>query len=204
MNLPCVFAVILQLGLLSINSSPQELLDSPHAAAAMSIPTRPSVAIATRLHLGHASHPPPPHQLHTTLTNFANLARKVHANIAIVSVDAEERIEGYSLVSEVETICREMNHASINADECRIEVIPIQPWGKFVPALNIIVAHSARKNMQCLLLVSAEVGIRGDVMEDLWREMNLDDTLVVGEFHFMLACVCTLYCRYMYLCLRNN
>jgi hypothetical protein len=199
MNLPFLVAIIILLhSPISIYTSAQEPPATPHIiqAAAMSIPTRPSLAIATRLHLGHASHPPPPHQLHSTLINFADLARDVRANIAIVAVDAEERIEGYSLVSHVESICQEINdgrtadahecgNATFNDNrirQCRIEVIPIQPWGKFVPALNAIVAYSARKNMQCLLLASAEVSIRGDVMEDLWKEMNLDDTLVVGEF----------------------
>ena len=148
--------------------------------------TPPKLAIATRLHLGHASHPPPTQQLETTLTNFINLSQSTGATIGIVAVDAQERIEGYSLLTEVENICRTIttNNNNNNKDNHHpsLEIIPVQPWGKFVPALNAIVAHSARRKMQCLLLVSAEVGIRGCVMERLWEFMDLQDTLVVGEF----------------------
>ena len=159
--------------------------------------THPTLAIATRLHLGHASHPPPSQQLQTTITNFVNLAKSVGATIVIVAVDAEERIEGYSLLGEVERICRHIsttNNTDNNRDNDHdnksdngndttnpIEIIPVQPWGKFIPALNAIIAHSCRQNAQCLLLVSAEVGIRGNVMERLWNFMELEDTLVVGE-----------------------
>jgi hypothetical protein len=155
-----------------------------HAAGAldiiMSATPRPSLAIATRLHLGHASHPPPSQQLTNTLTNFAKLANDVRANIAVVAVDAEDRIEGYSLQAEIERICRLINNDRPNK-HCKLEILPVQPWGKFIPALNAIVAHSARNNAQCLLLASAEVSIHGDAMEKLWNEMSLDDTLVVGK-----------------------
>ena len=139
--------------------------------------SHPSLAIATRLHLGHASHPPPTNQLTSTLTNFANLASDVKANVALVAVDAEKKIEGYNLVSEVEGICQRLNYDR----ECQLEILPVQPWGKFVPALNAIIAHSARKNAKCLLLASAEVEVRGDVMQSLWEEMIFADTLVVGK-----------------------
>lgn len=143
----------------------------------------PSLAIATRLHLGHASYPPPTQQLTSTLTNFAKLASDVHANTAIVAVDAEERIDGYNLISEVESLCQQINDdESRSDDECHLHILPVQPWGKFVPALNAIVAQSVRNDAQCLLLASAEVSIVGDVMETMWKEMILDDTLVVGKF----------------------
>ena len=146
------------------------------------MPHLPSLAIATRLHLGHASHPPPTQQLTSTLNNFAKLASDAHANTAIVAVDAEDRIEGYNLVSEVGNLCQQINgDASSSDDRCQLQILPVQPWGKFVPALNAIVAQSVRNNAQCLLLASAEVSIDGDVMEILWNEMILEDTLVVGK-----------------------
>ncbi|KAL7479635.1 hypothetical protein ACHAW6_005400 [Cyclotella cf. meneghiniana] len=149
----------------------------------------PTLAIATRLHLGHASQPPPSQQLAETLSNFSKLASSVNADIAVVAVDAEDKIEGYSLVAEVERICQRVNeqindgHQGTNnrqQQSCRIHVLPVQPWGKFIPALNAIVAYTARQDAQCLLFASAEVGIQGGVMERMWSKLNLEDTLVVG------------------------
>ncbi|KAL3795522.1 hypothetical protein HJC23_009235 [Cyclotella cryptica] len=155
----------------------------------------PRLAIATRLHLGQSSHPPPTQQLAETLSNFAKLAASVNADIAVVAVDAEDKLEGYSLVAEVEGICHRINEQihdrnrdpkqqpcqdNLQQQPSRIHVLPVQPWGKFIPALNAIVAYSARQQAQCLLFASAEVSIQGCVMERMWSEMNLEDTLVVG------------------------
>jgi len=131
-----------------------------------------SLAIATRLHLGHASNPPPNSQLVETLSSFAQLASTVKAEHAVVAVDAEDKIEGYSLVNEVRKILKNYGTA--------IHVLPITPWGKFIPALNAIVCWSARQDAQYLLLVSAEVKMTSDAMDALKNEMDVDTTLVVG------------------------
>jgi hypothetical protein len=101
--------------------------------------SHPKLAIATRLHLGHASHPPPTQQLTETLSNFAKLALDTGANIAVVAVDAEDKLEGYSLISEVEVICRRLNLVQ-EQNKCMIDILPVQPWGKFIPALNAIIS----------------------------------------------------------------
>ena len=135
-----------------------------------------SLTIATRLHLGHASNPPPNAQLVETLSSFANLASTVKAEHAVIAVDAEDKIEGYSLVAEVTQICR----SSLPENSTTIHILPITPWGKFVPALNAIVSWTARQKSQYLLLVSAEVQMTSDAMDALKKEMDIDTTLVVG------------------------
>jgi hypothetical protein len=136
-----------------------------------------SLAIATRLHLGHASNPPPNSQLVETLSSFAHLASTVKAEHVVVAVDAEDKIEGYSLVNEVRTIC---NNTLKNNGTTTIHVLPVSPWGKFIPALNAIVCWSARQNAQYLLLASAEVQMTSDAMDALKNKMNIDTTLVAG------------------------
>ncbi|KAL7435387.1 hypothetical protein ACHAXM_004638, partial [Skeletonema potamos] len=133
-----------------------------------------SLVIATRLHLGHASNPPPNAQLFETLSSFSHLASTVKAEHAVVAVDAEDKIEGYSLVNEVRTICNSLTNGTT------IHVLPVTPWEKFIPALNAIVCWSARQNAQYLLLASAEVQMTSDAMDALKNKMDTDTTLVVG------------------------
>ena len=137
-----------------------------------------ALAIATRLHLGYASHPPPNSQLVETLSSFARLASTVGATHAVVAVDSEDKLEGYSLVNEVRQIC---NTLLDNETRVMIHVLPVTPWGKFVPALNAIVSWCARQNnTQYLLLVSAEVQMTSDAINCLKSKMDIDTTLVVG------------------------
>ena len=132
------------------------------------------LAIATRLHLGHASNPPPNSQLVETLSSFARLASTVKADHAVVAVDAEDKIEGFSLVDEVKKICNSLQNCTT------IHVLPVRPWGKFTSALNAIVCWGARQNAQYLLLASAEVQMNSDAMGALKNKMDIDTTLVVG------------------------
>jgi len=134
-------------------------------------PTNPLV-IATRLHLGHASHPPPPSQLAKTLVSFAQLASTVGANHAIVAVDAEIKLEGYDLIEEVTTICK--------SRRLQIEVVPVTPWGKFIPALNAIVMWAAKEKARYLLIASAEVQLTPEVVEVMKHKLDFERTLVVG------------------------
>lgn len=160
-----------------------------------------TLVIATRLHLGHASHPPPSSQLNDTLQSFAKLAATVGAHHAVVAVDAEPKLEGYDLVSEVRKICKSLNTGendltpteTSNTRQCTpadidpsphvpLQVLPVTPWGKFVPALNAIVGWSARQGAAYLLLASAEVKMTRRVIDVLKEHMDLERTLVVGEF----------------------
>ena len=69
-----------------------------------------------------------------------------------------------------------------------MRVLPVTPWGRFVPALNAIVAQCADEGMGCVLVASAEVWIDRAAADALWSELfggdgGEDDgaeTLVVG------------------------
>lgn len=156
------------------------------AAATMSSPANPLV-IATRLHLGQASHPPPPSQLFGTLSSFAQTASAVGADRAVVAVDAEERLEGYDLIEEVTKICDTLNGRSSDEvvpkpapQHLPLHVLPVAPWGKFVPALNAIVTWCARNGARYLLLASAEVQLTEEALEVMKQKLDLETTLVVG------------------------
>jgi hypothetical protein len=146
------------------------------------------LAIGTRLHLGHASHPPPHSQLHETLSSFAKLASTVGADFAVVAVDAEEKLEGYDLVEEVTQICRTLNEDALplaapldtSKKSICIQVLSVTPWGKFVPALNAIVAWCARRECRYLLLASAEVQLTNEVMDTMKCHLDLENMLCVG------------------------
>eukprot|EP01082_Thalassiosira_pseudonana_P013159 g12661.t1 g12661 contig6:2375981-2377059(+) len=131
------------------------------------------------------------------------MARVANADYAVVAVDCEERIGGYDLVDEVRRICNGLNQSggdcgekscctadtstdvdtlqtTIAAKQTQIEILPVTPWGKFVPALNAIVAWAARRNVRYLMLASAEVQLSGGVVERMKRALDLEKTLVVG------------------------
>eukprot|EP00581_Thalassiosira_minuscula_P008596 CAMPEP_0183706554 /NCGR_PEP_ID=MMETSP0737-20130205/3330_1 /TAXON_ID=385413 /ORGANISM="Thalassiosira miniscula, Strain CCMP1093" /LENGTH=289 /DNA_ID=CAMNT_0025933969 /DNA_START=166 /DNA_END=1035 /DNA_ORIENTATION=- len=148
-----------------------------------------TLAIATRLHLGHAAHPPPSSQLFETLSSFSQLASTIGADHAVVAVDAEEKIEGYDLVEEVTKICDTLNGGEINGSSeivppaplhVPIQILPVTPWGKFVPALNAIVSWCARKGVRYLLAASAEVQLTEEVLGVMKQKLDLERTLVVG------------------------
>jgi hypothetical protein len=189
--LPLLLQITLFTTTMSIQITPSKTASNP-------------LAIATRLHLGHATHPPPTSQLTETLASFRNMARVANADYAVVAVDCEERIGGYDLVDEVRRICNGLNQsggdcgekncctadtstdvdtlqATIAAKQTQIEILPVTPWGKFVPALNAIVAWAARRNVRYLMLASAEVQLSGGVVERMKRALDLEKTLVVGE-----------------------
>lgn len=138
------------------------------------------LAIATRLHLGHASLPPSPSQLSDMLTAFISLAQSIDAHFAVVAVDVEERISGYDLVEEVTKTCN--HHLSIARPDTnvRINILPVTPWGKFVPALNAIISHVATLGAKYVLMTSVEVHLTNHVLTIMKSKLDLEKTLVVG------------------------
>jgi hypothetical protein len=166
-------------------------------------------AIATRIHLGQTSHLPKIDSLKDTLNSFACLAREVGATLAIVAVDATPKFTDYDFVATVKDICCRIekdNDSDISvllATEGvmpRITVIPVTPWGKFVPALNAIVTYCADMCIPRVLIISVEVKLTRTAMEVLQSNMVANEgceTLVVGatlnghEHHALTALAST-------------
>jgi hypothetical protein len=62
-----------------------------------------------------------------------------------------------------------------------IRVLPMTPWGRFVPALNAIAAHCADAGVRHLLVASAEVQLVRGAMDVLVSRLDDDDNDVGGE-----------------------
>ncbi|KAL7524336.1 hypothetical protein ACHAXR_000533, partial [Thalassiosira sp. AJA248-18] len=117
-------------------------------------------------------------QLFQTLSSFQQIASAIGADHAVVAVDAEEKLEGYDLQEEVTKICKTL--ASGGENIIPIHVLPVTPWGKFVPALNAIVIYGARIGARYLLMASAEVQLTEAAMDVMKQKLDLEHTLVVG------------------------
>lgn len=132
----------------------------------LAAPSIMSRAVATRLHLGKSTSPPLDEDLRAKMQNFAQFKQNCGAQQAMVAVDAAERIPGYNLVDHVRQACANLD----------IQVLPVTPWGQFVPALNAMV-----EACECdwLVFVSAETSADEASLEELFSKLD-DHTLVAG------------------------
>jgi hypothetical protein len=140
-------------------------------------PELPLLVIATRLHLGRAAAPPT--NLSELIETFESWTRLIPNSISVIAVDATPKFEDYDYVRAV----RECLSSSSSSSSSRTKVLPVTPWGKFVPALNALVSYSAHTlHAAHLCFVSAEVTPSKESMERLRRELLDDnnDVLVVG------------------------
>lgn len=131
------------------------------------------LVIATRLHLGNASSPPDEKQLLSTLENFGSLASLVPGSVtSVIAVDGTPKIDKYDYVEAIRNLLPKNSS---------IEILPVTPWGKFVPALNALV-HHARQNLQAdqILFVSAEVNASASAIQTLRTNLEDEDTIVAG------------------------
>lgn len=146
--------------------------------------TEKKLVVATRLHLGQSTEPP--NDLESKLDNFAKFCDDQSPHCTrVVAVDAQDKIPGYSLVSAVTNILqkqqqqRDSNNSSQTTTTTVTTVLPVQPWGQFVPACNALVNWSQKQNMDVILFVSAETSANS-IQKTLLSHMDHNDTLVVG------------------------
>jgi hypothetical protein len=147
--------------------------------------------IATRLHLGNAAAPPDTAKLERTVAGFAEFCAASNG-IPVIAVDATPKMEHYDHVQAVQEACEKyydnnlINNNSNNSTTKTITVLPVTPWGKFVPALNALIAHAititatSPPGTAYILFVSAETRAPRTCIEHLCREASADDTLVAG------------------------
>lgn len=169
-------------------------------------PEHPLV-IATRLHLGKATSPPA--DLEDKMNQFAEFCYKVCAQaiqqiqpvqdgdpaptstttgslvVATVAVDATPKLDNYDLLQAVRQISDQI--AAQHQDDpsgvrWSVEVVPVQPWGRFVPALNALVAYAATTlHASRLMFVSAETtSVSVNAVARLLQDGLSDHVLVVG------------------------
>ena len=161
-------------------------------------PDHPLV-VATRLHLGKATSPPA--DLEEKMNQFADFCYKVCAQaieqlqpaqegdatgplvVATVAVDATPKLDNYDLLQAVRQVSDQI--AAQHQDEAirwNVQVVPVQPWGRFVPALNALVTHAATTlHASRLMFVSAETTSVGvNAVSRLLQDGLPNHVLVVG------------------------
>ena len=153
-----------------------------------------TVVFATRLHLGHAKMPPADADLRRTVSSFLTWAAQCGAGRAAIAVDPAPKIAGYDLVAAVEAArdayYAEAEKQTSNAGENTgstdsaliCDVVPVTPWGKFVPALNALVGWAATLpggGAGRILFASAETTLAPASVALLLDHVD-DGTLVAG------------------------
>jgi hypothetical protein len=152
--------------------------------------TSPSLVVATRLHLGNASTPPSQESLDTNIRNFYDFCgNSCRLSPGLIAVDSTPKLQGYSLVEAVQAAIDKLQKKTTS-----LHVLPVSPWGKFVPALNALIGHACKYEHQDdannnnnnnkvgfdqILFVSAETTASAEAVDYL-RAQIAGDTLVAG------------------------
>jgi len=141
-----------------------------------------NLVVATRLHLGNAATPPDATKTEEQITAFARLVATScpkNTTKAIIAVDATPKVEGYDYVQAIRDACKGLKTTHPNLPIP--QVLPVTPWGKFVPALNAIIAVAVKEHdAKLLLFVSAETTASPASIQTLCENAEPDDTLVAG------------------------
>jgi hypothetical protein len=155
-----------------------------------------SLIVATRLHLGQSTSPPT--DLDQKVAGFYKFCAESCSNprgtMGVLAVDATPKIEGYDLVEAVQAACDKVMLMASSSSTTRLHVLPVTPWGKFVPALNALVQFAATAVSPPLdqgtqsdgsiwrhqiLFCSAETACSAQAVETLQWHLQAD-TAVVG------------------------
>jgi hypothetical protein len=162
--------------------------DSPNATTMSST----SLIVATRLHLGQSASPPA--DLDQKVAGFYKFCSEScpPGSMGVLAVDATPKIPGYDLVQAVQAACDKATTAAspttTTTTTTRLHVLPVTPWGKFVPALNALVQFAAasqplhdKEKDSChqILFCSAETSCSAQAVRTLQSHLQ-DDTAVVG------------------------
>jgi hypothetical protein len=151
----------------------------------------PRLVIGTRIHLGKASKPPSDESLRNTIHAFHSLLIEASAVKGVIAVDGDDsKIPGYSLKETLSRMVEDVVAAHKMSDpdttsRPTITMLPVTPWGNFIPALNAIVTLAASPQHQPtkathLLFMSAETSLTKENVDTLIQHCSLEDTLVAG------------------------
>ena len=142
--------------------------------------------VATRLHLGQSAVPPT--DLDAKVAGFHQFCSQScpEGTLAVLAVDATPKIPGYNLVDAVQAACDKAcacalsSSTSTKTKTTTLTVLPVTPWGKFVPALNALVQYAASQT-DCgkILFCSAETTATTGAVSSLQAALQAD-TLVAG------------------------
>ena len=141
------------------------------------------LALATRIHLGKASVPPPQEKINKTILKFLQTSINCKASYVGIAVDSAEKIIGYDLISAVKiAVSNAVKETKVDRQNF-IDVIPVTPWGNFAPALNALISWcctASNYEVDEILFLSAETDLSSNTMQELQSHLVKEDTLVVG------------------------
>lgn len=136
------------------------------------------LVIASRLHLGRASSPPSQDHIHKILENLARMAESLENNMetsVLVAVDATPTLDNYNYVETVQSALSRSDF------RCDIQIVPVTPWGKFVPALNALVLHAkSQLNADLIMFVSAEVHASAETIQTLCQHVTSERNVIAA------------------------
>lgn len=137
-----------------------------------------NLVVATRLHLGSAKEPPDKTKTERRIKGFAEFVSSLKVDAkAVIAVDPHPKFDGFDYVAAIQEACE----SQIADPTERPHILPVTPWGKFVPALNALVAYAAKDcQADLILFVSAETNATPDSIQILCQQVAPDDTLVAG------------------------
>lgn len=131
------------------------------------------ICAATRIHVGDMSKPPDMSKLGAFAAGIAPAVSRIAIAVGVPGVPESEAAA--RLAGMVEAAQREAAGAGVPVD-----VVPVQPWGKFVPALNMLAAHAARSGCDYVLFASVEAVPSASTVEALARQVVNDDSALVA------------------------
>ena len=163
----------------------QEILSEPQEHIN---PSARRTLIATRIHLNKAKQTENFKYDEAPLMKFLQTMNKLlmPEDICLIVVDIGTDIYHPRLVVAVEDIIRKFNNDTKNGSSSKVEnvnqfqVLPVSPWGQFVPALNAVVGYAKSYEFDCILFASLEINLSSEDYHYLHRKMNLETDLVVG------------------------
>ena len=101
--------------------------------------------------------------------------RRTNSNSHAIDVrrDAVERLRQLSdLVARCQAATRDA--------ETIVDIIPVDPWGAFTPALNALAAHASKQGCGLALFASVETTFSSETVAALRAQLVTHDALVVG------------------------
>lgn len=141
------------------------------------------LVVATRLHLGRASSPPSDERIHQLLANLSVMLDSLDEDASVlVAVDATPKLENYDYVQAVRSVLERFDGTVEETRKGKIQILPVTPWGNFVPALNALVLHAkCQLEADLIMFVSAEVSLSSATIRSLCDHITKEyDTVIVA------------------------
>lgn len=144
------------------------------------------LVIGTRLHLGRASSQPSEEKTQNILANLKKIADDgalfdEYETEVLIAVDATPKLKDYDHVEAVRNALECCNRADDDKRSDNIHILPVTPWGKFVPGLNSLILHAKTQlNADLIMFVSAEVQLSSTTVRTLCQNVTETKNVVVA------------------------